>query len=303
MDNIQKIHSSAYVVLMELVKHNLVEGGINYSKLAKVHLDVVNILSQQVENDFGVNYELNKLYPKRAIEATSIVLKNVLERTENQEFIREISNTFRMGLNPIKFFAREYIRDIEDTPEYLKIRPIIRQSALPVVLSAIDEMLSRGVSKTHMLTSLRDTYMIVNGCYYGDEQNHDVINELQGSFDVSVSKCWVYGEVDGTIDSMGAKTGKLAGGVSGALVGAKIGAVAGSVVPVFGTAVGAALGSITGSLYGKAFGEQIGKSDAEAKCCECSKLLLKKQGRNKYQHPEKSVDICGNCYHSFSTNQ
>ncbi|MFA0117075.1 glycine zipper domain-containing protein [Vibrio breoganii] len=300
MNNIQKLHSSAYVVLMELVKHNLACEQINYSNLASVHLDTVNILSQQIENDFDVCDEIYTLYPDRATTATALVLKNILERTEDEEFIKEVSDGFRMGTNPIKFFAREAMKDIEDTPEYLKLRPIIRSSALPVVLSAIDEMLSRGVNEREMMVALSDTYTFINSNYGKDELTNSVKNELQASFNESVSKCWEFGEIDGTIDSTSAKAGKLVGGVSGAIAGAKMGAVVGSVVPVFGTVVGAALGGIVGNVFGKTFGEQLAKEDTKATCCECAKQLLKKQGENKYQHPHKDIDICGNCFHSLT---
>jgi len=261
MNNLDKIQSAAYVLVTELVKHHLVESEVNYSGLARVHLDTVQYISEAIKDDFGVNSDILSLYPIRATEATQLVIKNMLGRSENQEFIKEVSDGFRMGLNPIKFFAREAIRDIEDTTEYLKLRPVIRESALPVVLSAIDEMLTRGVQEKEMIQGLSRTYLFINGCENISGVTVSQHKVLEASFERAINDCWEHGEVDGSIDSGAAKVGKITGGVSGAIAGAKVGAVIGSVIPVFGTVVGVAVGGVAGNFLGKAFGEELTRPD------------------------------------------
>lgn len=268
MNSVETLHSSAYVLLMELVKHELACEELAYSSLARLHLDVIEYVTYYISEDYGVYREVESLYPDTALQATELVLTNMLSRSETQEFIREVSDGFRMGSNPIRYFTREALKDIEDMPEYLQLRPIVRSSALPIVLSALDEMHSRGVEMSHLLEAMEGAFCYIQGVL--DENGeltqavHDdpeLIAVCEQEYQTLVANCWEFGEVDGSIDSGMAKVGKVAGGVTGAIAGAKVGAVVGSVVPVVGTVIGAAVGGVAGNMMGKSFGEEVTRPD------------------------------------------
>ncbi|WP_260259546.1 glycine zipper domain-containing protein [Vibrio intestinalis] len=268
MNSVETLHSSAYVLLMELVKHELACEELSYTGLARLHLDVIEYVTYYLPDDYGVLSEVHSLYPDTALQATELVLTNMLSRSDTQEFIREVSDGFRMGSNPIRYFTREALKDVEDMPEYLQLRPVIRTSALPIVLSALDEMHSRGVEMEALLEATEGAFCFVQGVLdsNGDitqavKEDPELIVACEQEYQTLVANSWEFGEVDGSIDTGLAKAGKVAGGVTGAIAGAKVGAVVGSVIPVFGTVIGAAVGGVAGNMVGKSLGEEVTRPD------------------------------------------
>ena len=267
MNILEQIHSASYVVLMELVKHHLTDESLNFNSLSKVHLNILRYTSYYLDDDYGVSDEISSLYPVHALEATEIVLSRLLMKTSTEEFIGEAADKFRLGSNPIKYFTRKALEGVEDTPEYLRLRSVMRRDALPIILSGLDEMMVRGASEDKIFEALESAYLYIQGLIDTSNQvtllgsDTKLLSKEMLRFSSCVDAAWKCGEIDGSIDTGMAKAGKLTGGVSGAIAGAKVGAVVGSVVPIFGTAVGVAVGSVAGNMVGKKLGEKAARPD------------------------------------------
>lgn len=190
-----------------------------------------------------------------------LFFKKIIDGNEITNVVKHASYGFNMVNNPLRLMARVAVKQIEDSNEYLRARPIIQRDGLPIVLAAIDEMLNRGVSDEAINNAIYCAHAYTNG--YIDEQgllcnNHDEesLEILLEQFDSLVVYNWSSGGVVGKLDTTEARIGKTVGGVGGALAGAKLGAVIGSVGP--GTVLGAAVGGAMGNFLGKSFGEGAG---------------------------------------------
>lgn len=265
-----RLHSGAYTLLISVSKLELSQDPIIYGNLAKIHLDVIEYICRNLPNDYGVYSEVFSLYPPHAIEATEIVLQQMLTKSESAQLVNNISTGIRLTTNPLRFAAREVLEDIDDKPEFLQLRSVLRTSALPVVLSALDELMSRGVESSELYAAIELAYLYIDGLI-DDSQNFTedtlsdltLITEAKNQFETQVEDYWQYGYLDGSLDTGMAKAGKMAGGMTGAVAGAKVGAIVGSVVPGFGTVVGAAVGGVAGQMIGKSVGEEIARPDLD----------------------------------------
>lgn len=261
MDVLQRIHASTYTLLTERSRSFIDEA--DTMNVARAPLDCIQLISHFIDDDRGVFSEFESLFPACSFDAAAIIFQKIIDGNEITNVVKHASYGFNMVNNPLRLMARVAVKQIEDSNEYLRARPIIQRDGLPIVLAAIDEMLNRGVSDEAINNAIYCAHAYTNG--YIDEQgllcnNHDEesLEILLEQFDSLVLYNWSSGGVVGKLDTTEARIGKTVGGVGGALAGAKLGAVIGSVVPGPGTVLGAAVGGAMGNFLGKSFGEGAG---------------------------------------------
>lgn len=127
----ERLHSSAYTLLISVSKLELSQEPVKYGNIARIHLDVIEYICRNLRNDYGVYSEICSLYPPHAIEATEIVLQQMLTKSDSVQLVNNISTGVRLTTNPLRFAAREILEDIDDKPEFIQLRSILRTSALP----------------------------------------------------------------------------------------------------------------------------------------------------------------------------
>ena len=263
LNELELIQAIAYTTMSELCKWHLESK--DAEGLACVPLGYIQVDEKWLKTD--VCNDIEKHFPDVTIETGELIFKKILDGS----LIGDVLQGFSMGINPARYLVREALSDVEDSPEFLRVREILQKDGLPIVLGFIDEIMNRGVSAQEVISSqIRvqlniEGYLDENGDTIPEEEYFNAglphLNNFEDDFSNSVINNWEYGYVDGSANSTGAKIGRAAGGVGGAVVGAKIGAVIGSVIPVAGTIAGAAIGGVLGNFFGKAVGEELGRDE------------------------------------------
>ena len=264
MQNIEKIHAMAYTLLIE--RSRCFIDNEDAENVARAPIDCMSIVAHFVGDDKGVTDELESLFPECTFQAGALIFQQIIDGNEFTEALKSAAQGYSAMSNPLRFAARETVKELDDSPEFIRIRPIVRKEGLPIVLGAIDEMMNRGVHEEAIVSALIDAYMYDSG--FIDEERHitsdhsnEAISEAWDSFEELARNNWEFGAVDGSIDTAQAKVGKAVGGVGGAVAGAKVGAVVGSIIPGAGTLIGAAVGGAVGNFFGKTFGEELARPD------------------------------------------
>jgi len=259
LNNLELIQAIAYTSMADLcLAHTKNE---NAEGLACTPLGYVHMLESWLHT--GITEDLDDAFPEATLEAAEIIFQDILDGSALGNVLKD----FSAGINPIRHIAKNALKDLDDSPEFLRIRDILQKDGLPLVLGCIDEMMNRGCTEGDILFNQIRVEKMLAGYLddYGDAVPEDVTvenglchqSEFLDDFSERVIFNWNFGMVDGSVNSTKAKAGRISGGAGGAVLGAKAGAVVGSVIPVAGTIVGAAVGGVLGNILGKTVGEEV----------------------------------------------
>lgn len=202
----------------------------NSPGLACLPLNIIFSVDKELET--GVFEEIP--FSDEAFEKSICFFDEILEGS----LFSNIAKGASFGLNPVRALAKNML-ELESN-EYRVIRSTLRLHGLDIVLGAFSEMMNRGATPEKILNLLED---------FHPEEGEELEDSILYLVDTGV--------IDGSIDSVTAKTGRVVGGGTGAIAGAALGSM---IFPVVGTAIGAAIGSEAGKM----FGEQASRPEDES---------------------------------------